>query len=77
MLKIATIGLGVLCSVGLGAAYADDVVVHPGPAVVDGAHDGDSKTVVHEHDSATGCESKTVHKEDGEGDSKTVKKSDC
>ena len=79
MLKIMTATLCLLG--GLCAANADEVVVHPGPdaAVVtpDGPRDGDAKTVVREHDSATGCASKTVHKEDGEGDSKTVSKTNC
>ena len=55
-----------------GNAFADEVIIHredsPPPA---------TKTVVEHHDSADGCESKSVHKEDGMGSSTTVKKSDC
>ena len=55
-----------------GSAFAEEVIIHredaPPPPT--------SKTVVEHHD-AVGCETKTVHKENGMGDSTTVKKSDC
>ena len=56
-----------------GSAFADEVIIHrddaPPPPT--------SKTVVEHHDDVGGCDSKTVHKENGMGDSTTVKKSDC
>ena len=59
-----------LCSTPV---LADETIVH---------HDGDaappaSSTTVEKHDSGDGCASKTVHKENDEGDSKTVHKSNC
>ena len=56
-----------------GNAFADEVVVHQD----DMAAPTTSKTVVEHHDSPDGCSSKTVHKENDMGDSKTVKKTDC
>ena len=70
MLKIMlVVGLTVVA----GSAFADEVIIHrddaPPPPT--------SKTVVEHHDAVSGCESKTVHKENGMGDATTVKKSDC
>lgn len=58
---------------GTGIAFADEVVVHhddvPPPAA--------TSTTVEKHVSDDGCASKTVHKEDGMGDEKTVHKTNC
>ena len=66
-----------LCMLLPSYAFADEVVIHPGVvpgvAVHDHDHDGDR---VRDHD-RSGCASTTVHKENDEGDSKTVKKTDC
>ena len=54
-----------------GTALADEVIIHrdtPPPET--------SRTVTETHGDA-GCSSKTVHKENDMGDSKTVTKSDC
>jgi len=62
------------------AAFAETTVIHrDGPgAVVDHDTTGtvEKKTVTRTEDGA-GCGSKTVHKEDGEGNSKTVHKEGC
>ena len=69
MLKIALVAATMLAS---GTAFADEVIIHrdvpPPPS---------STTTVEHHESADGCASKTVHKENDMGDSKTVTKSDC
>lgn len=68
MLKALILTVSVL---GFSTAYADEVVVHhddDGPTV--------SKTVEH-RSTSDGCESKTVHKEADNGDSKTIHKTNC
>lgn len=70
MLKIMLVTGTMLIS---GSAFADEVVIHhddvpPPPS---------STTTVEHHESSDGCSSKTVHKENDMGDSKTVTKSDC
>lgn len=61
-----------LAAIMLGAspAFAEEVIVRPGVAAPD-------REVVRDHDRAGGCDSKTVHKENDAGDSKTVTKTDC
>lgn len=62
---------------GTGTAYADEVVIHrDAPAVVVERPAATSTTVEH-HVSSDGCATKTVHKENDMGDSKTVTKTDC
>jgi hypothetical protein len=78
---------GILCLMVLSGALfassavlADTVVIHrddagvavPAPPPPDAEH-----KVVVEHHSSDGCDSKTVHKENGMGDAKTVKKTNC
>lgn len=70
MLKLVLVAATMFVS---GAAFADTVVIHrddvpPPPS---------SSTTVEKHESVDGCSSKTVHKENDLGDSKTVTKSDC
>ncbi|GAC1330828.1 MAG: hypothetical protein NVSMB26_08600 [Beijerinckiaceae bacterium] len=80
MHKLALIGAASLLSIG--CAYAEETtVIHrdaPPPAVgvVVGAPAAEhrSTTVT---TGGVGCETKTVHKENDLGDSKTVKKTDC
>jgi hypothetical protein len=55
------------------AAFADEVVIdHPGAVPPPEHHE-----VVVEHHGASDCRTKTVHKENDQGDSKTVRKTDC
>lgn len=68
MLKIAFVAASMLVA---GSAFADEVVIHR-----DDAPPPSSTTVEH-RESSDGCSSKTVHKENDMGDSKTVTKSDC
>ncbi|MGX9983447.1 hypothetical protein [Methylobacterium fujisawaense] len=68
---------GALFAALCGAASAEETTVirRDGPAVVD-----HRDTVVEKREVATGtvdCGSKTVHKEDGMGNSKTVHKEGC
>ena len=68
MLRTALAAAAMLAA---GAAFADEVVIHrdsPPPET--------SRSVTETH-TDTGCSSKTVHKENDMGDSKTVTKSDC
>ena len=71
MLKIMLVAATVFTA---GTAFADEVIIHrddappPPPS---------SSTTVEQHETADGCSSKTVHKENDMGDSKTVTKSDC
>jgi hypothetical protein len=53
------------------AAFADETVVVPG------APPAEHKEVTVEHHNDGDCHSKTVHKENDEGESKTVHKTDC
>jgi hypothetical protein len=73
MIAVMILAGGMLAS---SAVLADDVVIdHPAgvvPVPVPEHHD-----VVVEHHRGTDCQSTTVHKEDGMGDSKTVKKEEC
>lgn len=69
MLKATIIAVAMFAA---GTAFADEVVIHR-----DDAPPPSSSTTVEHHMSADGCESKTVHKENDMGDSKTVRKSDC
>lgn len=62
----------VLCA---GTAFADEVIIHRDSTDV--APPPSSSTTVETHHSDDGCASKTVHKENDEGDSKTVTKSNC
>ncbi len=71
MLKAMLIAAVVLSA---GAAYADDVIIHRDS--VD-APPPSSSTTVEKHTSADGCASKTVHKENDAGDSKTVNSTSC
>lgn len=70
MLKVMLLAATML---GTGTAFADDVVIHRDGADAPPA----ASTTVEKHDSGDGCQSKTVHKENDEGDSKTVQKSNC
>lgn len=55
-------------------AFADEVVIeHPGAVPPPSEH----KEVTVEHHSDSDCKTTTVHKENDEGDSKTVHKTDC
>lgn len=70
MLKVVLVAATMLVT---GTAFADEVVIHrddvpPPPS---------TSTTVEHHESSDGCSSKTVHKENDMGDSKTVTKSDC
>lgn len=57
------------------AAFADEVVIeHPG-AVPPPPSEHHEVTVEHHGDSD--CKTTTVHKENDQGDSKTVRKTDC
>jgi hypothetical protein len=57
------------------AAFADEVVIeHPG-AVPPPPSEHHEVTV--EHHSGSDCQTTTVHKENDQGDSKTVHKTDC
>lgn len=70
-----TILLAAALVLGVGPAFAEETVIHkegPGRAVVG---PGPARDVTVEKHSD--CASKTVHKEDGAGDSKTVTKSNC
>ena len=59
-----------------GSAYADEVVIHrDAPAAV--VVPSESHTTVEHRSSSDGCESKTVHKENDMGDSKTMTKTNC
>ncbi len=77
MRTLALAGFAALLST---AAFAQTTVIHrDGPdAVVDHSTSGtvEKKTVTRTED-GTGCGSKTVHKEDGMGNSKTVHKEGC
>jgi len=77
---------GILCLMVLSgalfagsAALADTVVIHRDDAgvVVPAAPPNTEHKVVVEHHSSDGCDSKTVHKDNGMGDSKTVTKTNC
>ncbi len=63
--------LAVATMLATGSAFADEVVIHR-----DSPPPESSRTVTETHSDA-GCSSKTVHKENDVGDSKTVTKSDC
>ena len=69
MLKVMLVTAAMLVT---GTAFADEVVIHR-----DDAPPPSSSTTVEHHESSDGCSSKTVHKENDMGDSKTVTKSDC
>ncbi len=56
------------------AAFADEVVIDH-PAAVPPPPEHHEVTV--EHHSGSDCKTTTVHKENDEGDSKTVHKTDC
>lgn len=55
------------------AAYAEETVVEHHEETTTAPP---ASVTVHEHDS-TDCSQKTVHKENSEGDSKTVSKTNC
>jgi hypothetical protein len=62
---------------GAGSAYADEVIIHrdaPREVVV---APSESHTTVEHRSSSDGCATKSVHSENGMGDSKTVTKSNC
>ncbi|MCJ2086095.1 hypothetical protein MKK88_08825 [Methylobacterium sp. E-005] len=70
--------LATLCGAALPASAEETTVIHRdgGPSVAVGHRDG----VVERREVTTGtvdCGSKTVHKEDGMGNSKTVHKEGC
>lgn len=74
---------GILCLMLLSgalfagsAAFADEVVVHDDAGVAVPVPPPDHKVVV-EHHSGVDCDTKTVHKENDAGDTKTVQKSHC
>ena len=69
MLKITLVAATMLVT---GSAMADEVTIHR-----DDVPPPSSRTTVEKHESSDGCSSKTVHKENDMGDSKTVTKSDC
>ncbi len=71
MLKVMLIAVTML---GTGTAFADEVVIHRD--TVD-APPPSTSTTVEKHTSSDGCASKTVHKENDTGDSKTVKSTNC
>ena len=70
MLKVLFVASTILVA---GPAFADEVIIHRD----DAPPPPSSTTTVEHHESADGCSSKTVHKEDDAGDSKTVTHSDC
>ena len=70
MLKVVLVAATMLVT---GTAFADEVVIHRD----DAPPPPSSSTTVEHHESSDGCSSKTVHKENDMGDSKTVTKSDC
>jgi hypothetical protein len=58
-----------------GSAYADEVVIHrdaPAAVVTPSEH-----TTVEHRSASDGCASKSIHKENDMGDSKTVTKTNC
>ena len=57
-----------------GTAFADEVIIHRDSA---DAPPPSTTTTIEKHESADGCASKTVHKENDAGDSKTVKTTNC
>ena len=70
MFKVVIAAIAMLVT---GSAFADEVVIHrddvpPPPS---------TSTTVEHRESSDGCSSKTVHKENDMGDSKTVTHSDC
>ena len=72
MLRIMLVAATMLSA---GTAFADEVVIHrdtdapPPPS--------SSSTTVEKHTSSDGCASKSVHKENDAGDSKTVQTTSC
>ena len=72
MLKIMLVAATVLSA---GTAFADEVVIHHDS--VDAAPPPSSSTTIEKHTSSDGCASKTVHKENDAGDSKTVQSTNC
>ena len=69
MKKIALVAA--LSLFAVSPSFAEEVVIH---------HDGDSATTsktVETHVNGDGCASKTVHKENDAGDSKTIRKTNC
>jgi hypothetical protein len=71
MLKIMLLAATMLTA---GTAFADEVIIHRDS--VD-APTPSSTTTIEKHESSDGCASKTVHKENDAGDSKTVKTTNC
>ncbi len=70
MLKVVLVAATMLVT---GTAFADEVIIHRD----DAPPPPSSSTTVEHHESADGCSSKTVHKENDMGDSKTVSRSNC
>jgi hypothetical protein len=71
MLRIMMIAAFALTA---SSAFADETIIRhdDGPAAVETSH-----THVEKHISPDGCASKTVHKENDQGDSKTIHKTNC
>ena len=69
MLKVVLVAATMLVT---GTAFADEVVIHH-----DDVPPPTSSTTVEHRESSDGCSSKTVHKENDLGDSKTVTQSNC
>jgi len=77
MRTLALAGFAALLST---AAFAETTVIHrdgPGAVVDHSTTDTVEKKSVTRTEDGTGCGSKTVRKEDGEGNSKTVHKEGC
>ena len=77
MRTLALAGFAALLST---AAFAETTVIHrdaPGVMVGHESTGTVEKKTVTRTDDGTGCGSKTVHKEDGAGNSKTVHKEGC
>ena len=59
-----------------GTAFADEVIIHR-DSVETAPPPVSSSTTVERRSSSDGCDSKTVHKENDTGDSKTVTTTNC
>jgi hypothetical protein len=75
LMKIITLTAAAFFLAATGA-YADEVVIHRSSSDAMPA-ESDSHTTVEKRMTPDGCASKTIHKDDGAGDSKTIHKTDC
>ncbi len=71
MIKTALVAAMLL---GTGSAYADEVIIHRDAEV---APPSSTSTTIEHRSSGDGCATKSVHRENDAGDSKTVTKTTC